>query len=404
MVETMVPARGVKPNIFIFVIDALQLNYLGAYNPRANFTPRLDAFARDSVVWKSAFTQYAGTSLSEPTIWAGALLLHAHYMTPFSRENNLEKLAKMDGYQMVVSYDAVLKQVLSPSDGAIKLDTDKERWNNFEISSTLDQLKSVLDRRTGTDAPVLFYAQPMNVHGAADNPLPKWSRETWKCSNEFRALTSFQLNQVDTSLGSFFDYLKDRGLYDESIIVITADHGDGPRGHSTYLDPAVMRVPLLVHLPKSMHSEYVYDEGHVATPTDITPTLYYLLGHRPLNVHPLLGRPLFAQTQSELQGRQYSELFLASDSRAGYGVLKDGRYMYTTYDSPAQSSLYDLQSDPDGHYDLLTESEKKHFDETILSYLRLISVSYGNTPTGGRNAMDDNWESRINGTSGRLQH
>src|SRR5258707_172752 len=86
------PARGPLPDIFIIVIDSLRPDYLGAYNPQADFTPRLDAFARDSVVMRNAYTQYAGTSLSEPALWAGALLLHAHYLRPFENVNSLRTL------------------------------------------------------------------------------------------------------------------------------------------------------------------------------------------------------------------------------------------------------------------------------------------------------------------------
>ncbi len=96
------------------MIDSLRQDYVGAYNSKVDFTPNLDAFASDSVVIHNVYTQYAGTSLSEPAIWAGAMLLHAHYLQPFTRVNSLEKLATADGYQMVVSDDEILRQLLSP--------------------------------------------------------------------------------------------------------------------------------------------------------------------------------------------------------------------------------------------------------------------------------------------------
>ena len=114
LVDTLVPAAGERPNVFIFVIDSLRPDYLGAYNPKVDFSPNIDKFANDSVVFRNAYSQYAGTTLSEPAIWAGAMLLHAHYLRPFSNVNSLEKLAKTDGYKMVVSYDSVLKEILSP--------------------------------------------------------------------------------------------------------------------------------------------------------------------------------------------------------------------------------------------------------------------------------------------------
>ena len=40
----------VKPLIFVFVVDSLRPDYLGAYNPAVRFTPRFDQFASESVV------------------------------------------------------------------------------------------------------------------------------------------------------------------------------------------------------------------------------------------------------------------------------------------------------------------------------------------------------------------
>ena len=66
LVDTLVPRAGDRPNIFIFVIDSLRPDFLGAYNPKVDFTPNIDRFANDSVVFRNAYTQYAGTTLSEP--------------------------------------------------------------------------------------------------------------------------------------------------------------------------------------------------------------------------------------------------------------------------------------------------------------------------------------------------
>jgi hypothetical protein len=61
----------------------------------------------------------------------------------------------------------------------------------------------------------------------------------------------------------------------------------------------------------------------------------------------LCGRPLFAKTQQELDSYPRKDLMLASDVRAVYQILTaDGRYLYATYDSPAQSYLFDLIADP----------------------------------------------------------
>ena len=62
------PPQASKPLVFLFVIDSLRPDYLGSYNPDVRFTPRLDAFAAESVVFRNAFTRYGGTGMSVPAI------------------------------------------------------------------------------------------------------------------------------------------------------------------------------------------------------------------------------------------------------------------------------------------------------------------------------------------------
>jgi glucan phosphoethanolaminetransferase (alkaline phosphatase superfamily) len=389
LVDDLVPTTTRRPNIFILVIDSMRPDYVGAYNPKVDFTPNLDALARESIALRNVFTQYAGTTLSEPAIWSGTMLLHAHYMQPFSRVNGLEKLANTDGYQMVVSYDTVLSQILSPSDNLTKLDSDKPLWNRFEACSTLSQLKKTLDARTDRSRPVLFYAQPMNVHLFARNDLPMGDDPDWHVRPGFNDRIAHEVHQVDACLGSFFAYLKARGLFDESVIVVTSDHGDatgefGRRGHSISIFPEVVRVPLIVHLPASMQQKLLYDDNRLSALTDITPSLYYLLGHRPIRSNPLFGRPLFVESKQELETYRRSELFLASDERAVYGLLADsGRFLYTTYDFPAESFLFDLSQDPNAEHNLLTKPLQEEYAQQIIEHLHSVADFYGYKPGVG---------------------
>jgi arylsulfatase A-like enzyme len=390
LVSPLAPALGDRPNIFIFVIDSMRPDYLGAYNPQqVNYTPNLDALARDSVVFKNVYTQYAGTTLSEPAIWSGALLLHTHFPQPFSQVNSLQTLARTDNYQTVISYDSVLRELFAPSDEFVRLDTDKERWNQYEVCSTLQQLESVMNGRKGSSQPILFYTQPMNVHQFAHNDVPLPSSRNWQGPAGLNSRITYEVHWVDSCLGQFVGYLKQRGMYDDSIIVVTSDHGDatgeyGRTSHSVSIWPEIMHVPLIVHLPAKMREHLVFNEERLSTLTDIAPTLYYLLGHRPIRTHPLYGRPLFAETQQELEAYRRGDLLLASDVRAVYGILTaDGRYLYVTYDSPAESYLFDLNQDPNARHNIVTAGLKQEYDEEIIEHLHQIADYYGYKPGVG---------------------
>jgi membrane-anchored protein YejM (alkaline phosphatase superfamily) len=389
LVDSLAPTQGERPNIFMCVIDAMRPDYLGVYNPQqVNYTPNLDALARDSVVFKNVYTQYAGTSLSEPALWAGAMLLHAHYPEPFEKVDSLATLTRTDQYRMVASTDEMLNQVLPPSRDLTLLDTDKERWNQLEICSTVEQTEHFLDGYK-SDQPVLLYTQPKNVHQFARNDVPSPASQHWQSVAGLNSRITYEVHWVDGCLGGFFNYLKRRGMYDNSVIIVTSDHGDatgelGRISHSTSIWPEIMRVPLIVHLPAQMSSRVVYDTNRLATLTDIVPSLYYLLGHKPIQQNPLYGRPLFAETRKELESYPKKDIFLASDVRAVYGILTaDGRYLYTTYDSPAQSYLFDLMADPNALHDILTPPLKQHYDEEIIEHLQMIGDFYGYKPGMG---------------------
>ena len=93
---------------------------------------------------RNVFTQYAGTTLSEPAIWSGAMLLHAHYMQPFSRVNGLEKLAQRgrlpDGRQ--------LRHRAEPDPLAVR-QSDQARYRQ----ATVEPVRSVLHTWTTGQGP-----------------------------------------------------------------------------------------------------------------------------------------------------------------------------------------------------------------------------------------------------------
>jgi arylsulfatase A-like enzyme len=271
----------------------------------------------------------------------------------------------------------------------VKLDMDKELWNHLEIGSTVRQAESVLDTHSESQGPIFFYDQPKNVHQFARNDVPSPTSQHWPERPGLNTRITYEVHWVDKCLGEFFAYLKQRGMYDNSIIIVTSDHGDatgefGRMSHSTSIWPEIMKVPLIIHLPPKMRKRLVFDDTRLSTLTDITPTLYYLLGHRPIVQNTVYGRPLFAETRQELDHYPKQDLLLASDVRAVYGILTaDGRYLYTTYDSPAQSYLFDLAADPNAERNLLTPPLKQRYDEEIIERLHLIADFYGYKPGVG---------------------
>ena len=344
------PSGKRPPNIFIFVVDSLRRDYLSVYNSSVDFTPNLDNFARESVVFRNAFTRYGGTGLSEPSIWVGGMILHKQYVTPFYPMNTLEKLVKAERYQPFVSMDTILNSVVEPMPNLIELDHNKLNMD-FDFCGTAGELEAKIGDYHGS-APIFMYTQPQNMHISV---IQRQGAKSIDAGNYpgFYAPYASRLRRIDGCFGQFINFLKARGTYDNSVVVFTADHGDslgeqGRWGHAYSLVPEVVRIPLLIHLPAGFE-RLNHDPNRVAFSTDLTPSLYYLLGHAPSLHNEIVGSPLFTETREEQAMWHRDNFMLAASYAAVYGILSDeGRSLFVADAVNEQDSSWELD-DRTGH-------------------------------------------------------
>lgn len=99
----------------------------------------------------------------------------------------------------------------------------------------------------------------------------------------------------DSEIEKFCEFLKSQGRYDESIIIVTGDHGEefqeqGSWFHCSSLQPEQTGVPLLIKWPKSMGRG---PEHATASHLDVMPSLLHALGMPSATIDGLAGRNLF---------------------------------------------------------------------------------------------------------------
>jgi hypothetical protein len=374
LVDQLQPTPGIKPNIFFFVIDSLRQDYIAAYNPAADYAPQIEEFARNSVVLKNAFTRYGGTALSEPAIWVGAMQLHKQYIEPFYPMNNLQKLLDTDGYHSYISVDPILRTILQPSSSITELDHDSKAWGDLDFVPTLKELQAKIDARADRNQPIFAYTQPQNVHTL--------TIERSKIKGGRKAVSISELHRMDAAFGEFLAFLRRRGLYDNSIIILTSDHGDcygefGRWGHSDFLFPQIIRIPLIIHLPPQMQQQFVWDASDVAFNTDITPSLFYLLGHHPTRNNELFGRPLFTQTHEEASAYGRPQYLLVSSYAPVYATLSgDARSLFIVDAVNSKNYYFDLVKDPTGSQSHVTIPIQKENEALIRHEVGLIDDLY----------------------------
>jgi phosphoglycerol transferase MdoB-like AlkP superfamily enzyme len=378
----LAPSSARKPNVFVIVVDSLRRDYLGAYNPKVAFTPAIAAFARDSVVFTNAFARYGGTGLSEPSIWVGGMIPHQEYVTPFRPMNALEKLLEAEGYARFLTLDTVLRAVTSPSPSDVEIDRDV-LTHALRLDRSLADLAARLGKGEGRGRPIFAYTQPQDLHVSTlareGDAVP--AGESYP---GFHPPYAWRVRRIDEAFGRFVKALRDLGLYDESIVVLTSDHGDslgedGRWGHAYTIYPEILRVPLIVHLPASLRSLAAADPDGLAFLTDITPSLFALLGHPSRDLGPLFGRPLFAARREELPTavRARSAYLVASSYGPVYGILRDnGRRLYVADSVNYADELFDLATYPDGKPPLLTDAERAEYRALVREGLDSIDAFY----------------------------
>lgn len=317
-----------RPNIFIIVVDSLRRDYLSPFNASVNFTPALDAFGKSSDVFENAFTHYGATGLSEPSIWVGGMMPHKQYITPFAPMNSLEKLLVGDKFFRFVTVDSILAQLIEQKSPQFAPLDANVATGDLDLCNTLKELEGKIDSKKNLDVPLFAYTQAQNIHVSTITREGASAIDTGSYDG-FYAPYASRIKRIDACFGNFIAYLERAGLYDNSIVVFTADHGDllgeeGRWGHAYNLNPEVVRIPLIIHRPPSLRTSLAVDTKRVAFSTDISPSLHRLLGHAPGNLGAWFGQSLYGPREKDREWHM-----LVSSYGPVYGILEEeGKYLY----------------------------------------------------------------------------
>lgn len=384
LVEKLSSNQSKKPNIFIFTIDSLRQDYIGVYNRSVNFTPSIGQFAKESIVMENSFTHYGATGLSEPSIWVGGMLLHKQYVTPFYPMNSLAKLLEAENYQSFISIDSILETIVKPSPSIIQIDKGVST-QSLKFCSSLEEIKEKIINRSDKTRPIFVYTQPQNIHVSVINRESRSVIDKDSYSN-FYAPYASRVKQIDKCFGDFINFLKSQEMFENSIIIFTADHGDslgeeGRFGHAYTIFPEILKIPLIIHLPNNFLSSMVWNTKTLTFSTDITPSLYYLLGHKPIIKHKIFGRPLFTTTLEEQKTYLQDYYLVASSYGAVYGLLSNnGQSLYIADGVNFQDYFYDLATDPKGTNNIINPIVKQEHEGLIRQHIETINNFYKFVP------------------------
>jgi arylsulfatase A-like enzyme len=237
---------------------------------------------------------------------------------------------------------------------------------------------------SGPAPPLFLFLNYMDAHDPYAPPAPYdrmfpgwefhlsaagWRRLIGEVNRGRRAITGREraygtsqydgaLAYLDSRLAELFDQLRRRRLYDDSLIIMTSDHGEafGERdlmehGVSVYEDQ--VRVPLLVKWPGQTAGRVVEER---ASHVDLLPTVLAAAGLPPLSGSPgvdlarMGGEPRFLYSESFPSGS--SERFRRTERAAFHGDYK------LIVSDKGKRELYNLSADPQEQVDLYQAGDR----------------------------------------------
>jgi arylsulfatase A-like enzyme len=283
--------RAPRPNILLIVIDALRADRLGSYGNPDGLSPFIDSLAARGHVFHNAYAQSPWTKASIASLITSRYPSQ-HGVNSLSsvvadEETTLAEELKARGYASagfsanILLYEAGgyaqgydVYRALAPEQDAPRLFRPAPRADeigrlalewldalpvagrppfflHLHLMETHTPYKphqaALRARFAGRDQPDL---EAVNHYAVASQMAPIGD----ELLEDMIGIYEAEVMSVDDDLRSLFEQLDRRGVLDQTLVMITADHGEefldhGFMGHSKTLYNEVIRVPLIIALP-----------------------------------------------------------------------------------------------------------------------------------------------------------
>jgi arylsulfatase A-like enzyme/Flp pilus assembly protein TadD len=366
------------PNIIVITLDTTRADRMDFLGSKRGLTPNLDILARDSAVFTRAYSQAPLTPTSHATIFTGTYpQYHQVLIFPIPLAKDLPYLPailKDHGYSTAafVSSLAVdpawgvpgFERGYDSFDAGFRWDgySPKTRYQTVERrgGETVEHALAWLKQRPQGKGPFFIWVHLFDPHDPYDPPEPYKTKY---------AKTPYdgEIAYVDSVMGKFFRQLKASGLYDNTVVALTADHGEslgehGEKTHGIFVYDETIRVPLVIKLPHSASAgKRIEDRVELA---DIMPTVLGSVGiavPEKVQGQSLLGFLKPGSTEGDAATKVWQDR--GAYSQADYGhlafgwsaeqSLRSGRYLFI---QAPRRELYDDGTDAATKHNLALSS------------------------------------------------
>lgn len=351
-------------NVVLITIDTLRADHVGCYGYKQVKTPNIDSLATEGARFDRAFAVVPVTLPSHATMLTGTYPMlsgmHDFSGNKLSPEQpTLASILRQAGYVTgAVVGSAVLDSRFGLNQGFdfyydhfdfSRLDEanldEMERPGNIVADVALDWLAKNGQKR------FFLWMHLYDPHYPYRPPEP-YAREYAD------HLYDGEIAFADEQVGRLVRYLKDKGLYRNTLIVLSGDHGEslgehGEKTHGFYIYNATMRVPLILRLPDSTPRT-------VADPVslvDLMPTVLAALGMEvPSQVQGRSLLPAIREDKADGNRSLYGETYLPRLHFNWSELRGTENAKYHFIDAP-RPELYDLTKDPGETHNLFAEKK-----------------------------------------------
>jgi len=256
--EAVRPATVPETPVFLISIDTLRSDHLSSYGYRSATQPSIDAFRKDAILFESAFSQCPQTLVAHASMFTG-LIPPSHGVRDnlgYVLKSEIPTLASIlaeNGYATGAAVSTyVLRRATNVGQGFAFYD-DTLDYGSTAVKSHAerdgDRARQALERwiQQTPQRRVFGFLHLYEPH-APYLPPPEYRTHRDPYDDE--------IEYADTIVGRFLSTLRSAGLYDDALIIITSDHGEGlgdhgEDEHGVFLYREAIQIPLLVKLPKS---------------------------------------------------------------------------------------------------------------------------------------------------------
>lgn len=296
---TMRARSGRGRNVILIVLDTMRADHLGVFGYELDTTPNLDQFASESVIFRKALSTASWTPPSVASILTGRYVISHGLTPPVGQAVDAPNAAILS--EDLLTIPEVLKANGYRTGGvtANTWSSDKlgfgqgfERYDFYDdpgadkITAAAEEIVNSWNPTPGKD-PFFLYVHYIDPHVPYKAPEPFASSYIGTLLKNSHSAERVQpmiweydaeIKFMDHYIGELFKFLKEKKLYDDSLIIIVGDHGEqfeehGKLGHGYFLYNEEVHVPLLVKDQKKH-----YDVDYLVSTVDIFPTVLNALG------------------------------------------------------------------------------------------------------------------------------